>query len=521
MESIILNTLDYPILTVTTFLPLAGSFVILLLRREAIVKWFALATTISTFVVSLPIYKHFDKETYKMQFAEIYPWIPTWNIHYKVGVDGISVLFIMLVAILSILCVTVSWKAIQTKTKEFFISLLIMETAMIGIFISLNVFLFYLFWELTLIPMFFLIGVWGGSKRVYAAIKFVLFMLAGSVFMLVGIIVLYYEGGRTFDMLELSKVIYPTGLQLWLFLAFFAAFAVKMPMFPIHTWLPDAHTEAPTAGSVILAGVMLKMGAYGFLRFSLPMFPHAVKVLFIPLLILSVTAIIYGAYVTLMQKDMKRLIAYSSVSHMGFVTLGLFTLNQTGVEGGLLQMINHGVITGALFLCIGMIYERTHTRMIEDYGGLSKTVPIYIVFFTIFTLAAIGLPGMNAFVGEFLIISGAFKANMIIAAFSIFGVVLGVTYMVWLYYRVALNEINSSSQSHLFDLDWREIATLVPLVVLVFLIGVQPGILLSYMHVSVEHLLEQVHTVVPLETFNINHSINLVAEYFKELLWWV
>ena len=521
MESIILNTLDYPILTVTTFLPLAGSFVILLLRREAIVKWFALATTISTFVVSLPVYKHFDKETYKMQFAEIYPWIPTWNIHYKVGVDGISVLFIMLVAILSILCVTVSWKAIQTKTKEFFISLLIMETAMIGIFISLNVFLFYLFWELTLIPMFFLIGVWGGSKRVYAAIKFVLFMLAGSVFMLVGIIVLYYEGGRTFDMLELSKVIYPTGLQLWLFLAFFAAFAVKMPMFPIHTWLPDAHTEAPTAGSVILAGVMLKMGAYGFLRFSLPMFPHAVKVLFIPLLILSVTAIIYGAYVTLMQKDMKRLIAYSSVSHMGFVTLGLFTLNQTGVEGGLLQMINHGVITGALFLCIGMIYERTHTRMIEDYGGLSKTVPIYIVFFTIFTLAAIGLPGMNAFVGEFLIISGAFKANMIIAAFSIFGVVLGVTYMVWLYYRVALNEINSSSQSHLFDLDWREIATLVPLVVLVFLIGVQPGILLSYMHVSVEHLLEQVHTVVPLETFNINHSINLVAEYFKELLWWV
>jgi NADH-quinone oxidoreductase subunit M len=363
--------------------------------------------------------------------------------------------------------------------------------------------------------------VWGGSKRVYAAIKFVLFMLAGSVFMLVGIIVLYYEGGRTFDMLELSKVIYPTGLQLWLFLAFFAAFAVKMPMFPIHTWLPDAHTEAPTAGSVILAGVMLKMGAYGFLRFSLPMFPHAVKVLFIPLLILSVTAIIYGAYVTLMQKDMKRLIAYSSVSHMGFVTLGLFTLNQTGVEGGLLQMINHGVITGALFLCIGMIYERTHTRMIEDYGGLSKTVPIYIVFFTIFTLAAIGLPGMNAFVGEFLIISGAFKANMIIAAFSIFGVVLGVTYMVWLYYRVALNEINSSSQSHLFDLDWREIATLVPLVVLVFLIGVQPGILLSYMHVSVEHLLEQVHTVVPLETFNINHSINLVAEYVKELLWWV
>jgi len=519
MEGIILNSLDYPILTVITFLPLAGAFVILFLRREAIVKWFALATTILTFVVSLPVYKHFDKATYKMQFAEIYPWIPAWNIHYKVGVDGISVLFIMLVAILSILCVTVSWKAIQTKTKEFFISLLIMETAMIGIFVSLNVFLFYVFWELTLIPMFLLIGVWGGSNRVYAAVKFVLFMLAGSVFMLVGIIVLYYAGGRTFDILELSRVNYPTGLQLWLFIAFFAAFAVKMPMFPIHTWLPDAHTEAPTAGSVILAGILLKMGAYGFLRISFPMFPHAVKVLFIPLLILSVTAIIYGAYVTLMQKDMKRLIAYSSVSHMGFVTLGLFTLNQTGVEGGLLQMINHGVITGALFLCIGMIYERTHTRMIEDYGGLSKTVPVYGVFFTIFTLAAIGLPGMNAFVGEFLIISGAFKANMIIAVFSISGVILGATYMIWLYYRVALNEINSSSKSNLFDLDLREIVTLVPLVFLVFLIGVQPGILLSYMHVSIEHLLEQVHTAVPLESFNIYDSVNFIVERLKELLW--
>ena len=519
MEGIILNSLDYPILTVTTFLPSAGALIIFFLRREGLIKWFALVTTMTTFVVSLPVYKHFDKATYKMQFAEIYPWIPAWNIHYKVGVDGISVLFIMLVAILSILCVTVSWKAIQTKTKEFFISLLIMETAMIGIFVSLNVFLFYLFWELTLIPMFLLIGVWGGSNRVYAAIKFVLFMLAGSVFMLVGIIVLYYAGGRTFDMLELSKVNYPIELQLWLFLAFFAAFAVKMPMFPIHTWLPDAHTEAPTAGSVILAGVLLKMGAYGFLRFSFPMFPQAVKVLFVPLLILSVTAIIYGAYVTLMQKDMKRLIAYSSVSHMGFVTLGLFTLNQTGIEGGLLQMINHGIITGALFLCIGMIYERTHTRMIEDYGGLSKTIPVYVVFFTIFSLAAIGLPGMNAFVGEFLIISGAFKANMVIAAFSIIGIVLGVTYMAWLYYRVVLNEMNPNSKYNLYDLDWREIATLVPLVVLVFLIGVKPGFLLSYMHISVEHLLEQVHTNVPLETFNIHDSMNVIIEHVKELLW--
>ena len=521
MEGIIINNLDYPVLTVCTFLPLAGALIIIFMRRDSLIRWLALGTTVATLIVSLPIYKHFDKTTFKMQFVEIHSWIPAWNIDYKVGVDGISVLFIILVAVLSILCVTVSWKAIQTKIKAFYISLLIMETAMIGIFVSLNIFLFYLFWELTLIPMFLLIGIWGGQNRIYAAVKFVLFMLAGSVIMLVGIIVLYHAGGRTFDLLELSRVIYPAKLQLWLFLAFFAAFAVKMPMFPIHTWLPDAHTEAPTAGSVILAGVLLKMGAYGFLRFSFPMFPYAVKVLFIPLLILSVTAIIYGAYVTLMQKDMKKLIAYSSVSHMGFVTLGLFTLNQNGIEGGILQMINHGIITGALFLCIGMLYERTHSRMIEDYGGLSKTVPVFTVFFTIFTLAAIGLPGMNAFIGEFLIISGAFKANMIIAVFSILGVILGVTYMVWLYYRVVLNEINSGSQSEIFDLDWRETATLVPLVLLVLLIGVQPDLLLSYMHVSVEHLLEQLHNALHPESVLFKESVESIAQYIKALFKWV
>jgi len=496
---------------------LAGALLILLMRNNVLIKWIALLTTVATFIVSLPIYTQFDKTTYKMQFVEVHPWIPAWNLNYTVGVDGISVLFIILVTILSTLCVSASWKAIQEKTKEFFISLLIMETAMIGVFVSLNIFLFYLFWELTLIPMFLLIGIWGGSNRIYATIKFVLFTLAGSVLMLVGIIVLYYAGGKTFDILTLSNAIYPHHLQLWLFFAFFSAFAVKMPMFPIHTWLPDAHTEAPTAGSVILAGVLLKMGAYGFLRFSLPMFPYAVKLLFLPLLVLSVTAIIYGAYVTLMQNDMKRLIAYSSVSHMGFVTLGIFTLNQNGIEGGMLQMINHGVITGALFLCVGMIYERTHTRMIDDYGGLSKTVPIYVVFFTIFTLAAIGFPGMNAFIGEFLIISGAFKANMVIAAFSILGVVLGVTYMVWLYYRIVLNEINPTTKSQLSDLDFREITTLIPLVILVFFIGLQPGVLLSYMHVSVDHLLEHVSA----ENLEVYDSITLFGRYLKEIIGWV
>ena len=521
MEDIIFNNLGFPVLTVTTFLPLAGALLILLIRNDVLIRWLALATTAATFMVSLPIYTHFDKTSYKMQFAEIHPWIPAWNINYTVGVDGISVLFIILVTILSILCVSVSWKAIQKKTKEFFVSLLIMETAMIGVFVSLNIFLFYLFWELTLIPMFLLIGVWGGSNRIYATIKFVLFTLAGSVLMLVGIIVLYYAGGKTFDILHLSSASYPPHLQLWLFFAFFSAFAVKMPMFPIHTWLPDAHTEAPTAGSVMLAGVLLKMGAYGFLRFSLPMFPYAVKMLFIPLLALSVTAIIYGAYVTLMQSDMKRLIAYSSVSHMGFVTLGIFTLNQNGIEGGILQMINHGVITGALFLCVGMIYERTHTRMIEDYGGLFKTVPIFVVFFGIFTLAAIGFPGMNAFVGEFLIISGAFKANILIAALSILGIVLGVVYMVWLYYRVALNEINPNTRSQLTDLDLREITTLIPLVVLVFFIGLQPGVLLSYMHVSVEHLIEHVNATLPIDNLGIYDSVSLFAQYLKEIIGWV
>jgi len=517
MEGIIINSLDFPVLTVITFLPSAGALLILLMRNNVLIKWIALLTTVATFIVSLPIYTQFDKTTYKMQFVEVHPWIPAWNLNYTVGVDGISVLFIILVTILSTLCVSASWKAIQEKTKEFFISLLIMETAMIGVFVSLNIFLFYLFWELTLIPMFLLIGIWGGSNRIYATIKFVLFTLAGSVLMLVGIIVLYYAGGKTFDILTLSNAIYPHHLQLWLFFAFFSAFAVKMPMFPIHTWLPDAHTEAPTAGSVILAGVLLKMGAYGFLRFSLPMFPYAVKLLFLPLLVLSVTAIIYGAYVTLMQNDMKRLIAYSSVSHMGFVTLGIFTLNQNGIEGGMLQMINHGVITGALFLCVGMIYERTHTRMIDDYGGLSKTVPIYVVFFTIFTLAAIGFPGMNAFIGEFLIISGAFKANMVIAAFSILGVVLGVTYMVWLYYRIVLNEINPTTKSQLSDLDFREITTLIPLVILVFFIGLQPGVLLSYMHVSVDHLLEHVSA----ENLEVYDFITLFGRYLKEIIGWV
>lgn len=494
MEDIVFNTLGFPVLSVTTFLPIVGALLILLLRNELFIRWLSLITTAATFFVSLPIYQYFDKTTYKMQFVERYSWIPAWNLNYTVGVDGISVLFIMLTTIISILCVLVSWKAITEKVKTFHIALLTMEASMIGIFVSMELFLFFIFWEAMLIPMFLLIGIWGGANRIYATIKFVLFTLAGSIFMLVGIIVLYFLGGNTFDILTLSKIDYPLITQIWLFLAFFIAFAVKVPMFPFHTWLPDAHTEAPTAGSVMLAGILIKMGAYGFLRISLPMFPDAVMVFHTPTIILSVVAIVYGAYVTLMQDDFKRLIAYSSVSHMGFVTLGIFTLNQTGIEGGILQMINHGIITGALFLCIGIIYERTHTRVIADYGGLGKAVPVFAIFFTIFALSASGVPGLNSFIGEFLILSGAFRASPLFAAISILGIALGITYMAWLYYRVMLQEVNPKIEHHLYDINMREILLLLPVAFLAFYIGLQPHVPLSFMHESVKHLLEGVNS---------------------------
>jgi NADH-quinone oxidoreductase subunit M len=514
MEDIILNQLDYPILTVTVFLPLIGALLILFIRNTNLIRWATLVVTVATFIVALPLLSNFDKTTYKMQFVEKHPWIPSWGINYFVGVDGISLLFIFLTALLSILCVLVSWKAIETKVKEFHIAILIMEAAMIGVFVSLDFFLFYIFWEAMLIPMFLLIGVWGGPQRIYAAIKFFLYTLVGSVLMLVGIVVLYFYGGKTLDILFLSKLRYPFELQCWLFLAFFAAFAVKVPMFPVHTWLPDAHTEAPTAGSVILAGILLKMGAYGFLRFSMPMFPDATKFFIGPIYILSIIAIIYGALVCLAQKDMKRLIAYSSVSHMGFVTLGLFALNPEGVEGGILQMINHGIITGALFLMVGIIYERTHSRMIADYGGFAHVVPWYAGFFMVFTLASIGLPGMNGFIGEFLIILGAFKVKKLLGVLAAIGIILGAAYMLWLYQRVFFERLNPNYQSSghhsVWDLNLREVITLVPLVVFIFWIGFYPDTFLSYMHSSVEHLIENVNA----STSGQNLTTNNIMEIF-------
>lgn len=515
MENVIFNQLDYPILTWTVFLPVIGAVLLLFIRNTGAIRWASLLFTLATFLISLPLLNNFDKTTYKMQFVEMHEWIPSWGINYFIGIDGISILFIFLTTILSVLCVLVSWKAIETKAKEFHIAILTMEAGMLGVFVALDFFLFYLFWEAMLIPMFLLIGVWGGENRVYAAIKFFLYTLVGSVLMLVGIVVLYYSGGKTFDILALSSIRYPFHLQFWLFLAFFAAFAVKVPMFPVHTWLPDAHTEAPTAGSVILAGVLIKMGAYGFLRFSMPMLPDATKYFVGPILILSIIAIIYGALVCFAQKDFKRLIAYSSVSHMGFVTLGLFALNTQGIEGGILQMLNHGIITGAMFLMVGIIYERTHTRVIADYGGFAKLVPWYAGFFIVLTLASIGLPGTNGFIGEFLIILAAFKAKMIWGVLAATGIILGAGYMLWLYQRIFFQDANPdyepSGHHPVWDLSLREVITLVPLIAFIFWIGFYPNAFLDYVHVSVEHLIEQVN-----QTAYAGQE-NLLAKFISEI----
>lgn len=483
---------SYPVLTSVIFTPVLGALVIFFVNRkhENFIRFTAFVTTLITFLLSLPLFTHFDKTTHAMQFVERKDWIPAWGIQYYLGVDGISVLFVLLSTLITILCVLISWNAIKTKSKEFFISLLLIEASMIGVFCSLDFFLFYIFWEAMLIPMYLIIGVWGGPRRVYAAIKFFLYTLVGSVLMLVGIIFLYLKGG-TFNILKLSQLTLPLSVQIYLFWAFFAAFAVKVPMFPVHTWLPDAHTEAPTAGSVILAAILIKMGAYGFLRFSLPMLPEASKMMTPIMLGLSVAAIIYGGIVCLAQTDLKRLIAYSSVSHMGFVTLGIFALNAQGVEGGILQMINHGIVTGALFLCVGIVYERTHSREIADYGGLATVMPVYAGLFMLFTLASIGLPGLNGFIGEFLIILGGFKAKKIAGVLAATGIIIGAGYMLWLYQRVFFNEVNEKI-TNLSSMEFKEFVTIFILAIFVLWIGIYPNTFLGYMHVSVNHLLERV-----------------------------
>jgi len=495
MEQVMNNSLGFPILSTLIFLPIAGAALLLLINRskEELVKWVSLGISIITFMVSLLLFTNFDKTTHLMQFTERSAWIPQWNMNYSLGLDGISVLFVLLSTLITILCILISWNSIKMKIKEFYISLLFLEGAMIGVFCSLDFMLFYIFWEAMLIPMYLLIGVWGGPNRIYAAVKFFLYTLVGSVLMLVGIIVLYFYAGRSFDIVELMTKTYPYHMQLMLFWAFFAAFAVKVPMFPVHTWLPDAHTEAPTAGSVVLAAVLIKMGAYGFLRFSMPILPEASKAMTPVMIGLSVIAIIYGGVICLAQTDLKRLIAYSSVSHMGFVTLGIFALNTQGMEGGILQMINHGVVTGALFLSVGAIYDRTHTRQIADYGGVASVMPVFATMFMVFTFASIGLPATNGFIGEFLIILGGFAASQIAGVLAATGIIIGAGYMLWLYQRVFFMETNPKV-SGLTDIDAREIMALLPMVILIFWIGIYPDTFLGYMHASVSHLLERVNT---------------------------
>lgn len=494
MEQAIVNKLGFPILSTLIFLPLAGVAILLLIKRtqESLIRLVALLVSIAGFLLSVPLFASFDKTTYAMQFVEKHVWIPAWNINYHLGLDGISILFVLLSTLITILCILISWNSVKIKVKEFYIAILVVESAMIGVFCSLDFFLFYIFWEAMLIPMYLLIGVWGGPNRVYAAVKFFLYTLVGSVLMLVGIIVLYLYSGRTFDILELATKVYPYNMQIWIFWAFFAAFAVKVPMFPFHTWLPDAHTEAPTAGSVILAAVLIKMGAYGFLRFSLPILPEASKAMTPVMLTLSVIAIIYGGIICLAQSDLKRLIAYSSVSHMGFVTLGIFALNVQGMEGGILQMLNHGIITGGLFLGVGAIYDRTHTRQIADYGGVASVMPIYATLFIVFTLASIGLPATNGFVGEFLILLGGFTASRLAGVLSASGIIIGAGYMLWLYQRVFFMETNPKIAG-LKDIDFREMSALLPMIILIFWIGIYPDTFLGFMHESVHHLLERVN----------------------------
>ncbi len=490
-----MNTLGYPLLSLLIFLPVLGAFLLLFIRNAMTARWIALAFSLVELALCLPMFMNFDSSIAHMQFGESVPWIAAWNINYRLGIDGISIMFVALTALLTTISIMVSWTAIQDRVREFMVAMLFLEAAIIGVFVALDLFLFYVFWEAMLIPMYLLIGVWGGPNRLYAAVKFFLYTLVGSVLMLVAIIAVYFAAG-TFDVLAIMNFKFGHTFQMIAFAAFFAAFAVKVPMFPVHTWLPDAHVEAPTAGSIILAGILIKMGAYGFLRFSLPFFPDAALAWTPAIMILSVIAIIYGAYMAFAQTDFKKLIAYSSVSHMGFVTLGLFALNSQGLEGGILQMLNHGVSTGALFLAVGVIYERTHTRMIADYGGIAARVPIYATFLLVITLSSIGLPGTNGFIGEFTILLGAFLHYKPYAIIASLGIILGAGYMLWLYQRIAFGKITNPHNEHLADMNLREVAAALPLVALVFVIGLYPNSAFGVMHASVSNLIAHIHAKV-------------------------
>ena len=489
---------DWPILSLVTFLPLVGAAFILTARGdEAVVarnaRNVALWTALITFALSLLIWLEFEPGTAAFQFVEKKAWIPSFGITYHMGVDGISMFFVLLSTLLTLIAVVASWDAIRTRVKEYMIAFLVLETLMVGMFCSLDFVLFYLFFEGVLIPMFLIIGIWGGQRRVYASFKFFLFTLTGSVLLLIAILAIAIEAGGT-DIPTLMEYEFPRAMQMWLWIAFFASFAVKVPMWPVHTWLPDAHVEAPTAGSVILAGVLLKMGAYGFLRFSIPILPDA-SAFFAPLVFaLSVVAIIYASLVALAQQDMKKLIAYSSVAHMGFVTIGIFALNEQAVQGAIMQMISHGFVSAALFLCVGVVYDRMHSREIASYGGLAHRMPAYAFVFMVFMLASVGLPGTSGFIGEFLVLVGVFQINSWVAVLATTGIVLGAAYMLWMYRRVIFGALEKESLKTIADLNKREILVFAPLVVLVLWMGIYPSSFLDTTEASVANLVERYQT---------------------------
>ena len=485
--------MSWPVLSTVTYLPLVGAAIIFLFipgegeAQKRNIRHVALGVTTLTFVVSLLIWWNFDLRNPGFQFVEEAEWTGGF-MNYRMGVDGISMLFVILTTFLMPFCILASWRAIDTRVKEYMVAFLALETLMIGVFTALDLILFYVFFEAGLIPMFLIIGVWGGQRRVYAAFKFFLYTLLGSVLMLLAMMAMYWEAGTT-SIPDLLAHPFPPSMQTWLWLAFLASFAVKLPMWPVHTWLPDAHVEAPTAGSVVLAAILLKMGGYGFLRFSLPMFPLASNELAPLIYALSIVAIIYTSLVALMQEDMKKLIAYSSVAHMGFVTMGIFTMTAQGVQGGIFQMLSHGIVSGALFLCVGVIYDRMHTRQIDAYEGLVNRMPWYAFAFMVFTLANVGLPGTSGFIGEFLTLVGAFQVNTWVAALATTGVILSAAYALWLYARVIFGKLEKPSLAGILDLGLREKAILVPLVALTILFGVYPQPIIDVTAASVDQLI--------------------------------
>jgi NADH-quinone oxidoreductase subunit M len=491
---------SFPLLSVVLFTPLVGAFLLLFVdkRHEQAIRWIANGFGVAGFLVSLPLWTRFSLQDPGWQFVERAPWIPPIGADYFVGVDGFSMLMVLLTTLIGAIAILSAWTAITERVKEFYVCLLVLQTGMLGAFISLDFLLFFLFWEVMLVPMYFLIGIWGSDRRLYSAIKFFLYTLVGSVVMLLGILALYFyshsvTGVYTFDITQFQKLDLPFAHQKWIFLAFFLGFAIKVPMFPFHTWLPDAHTDAPTAGSVILAAILLKMGTYGFIRFSLPILPDATRY-FVPMMVaLSIIGIVYGALCAMAQHDWKRLVAYSSVSHLGMAMLGMFALNPVGVTGSIMQQINHGISTGALFLIVGIVYERRHTREISEYGGLSKVMPVYAFVFMVMTMSSIGLPALNGFIGEILILQGVFVVSKIWAAFAASGIVLGAAYMLWLYQRTMFGKIENPKNENLPDLNLRELATFVPLIILAVWIGLYPSPVLRRLEPTVKQVVARVN----------------------------